>query len=163
MSILATEVLFTKDGKEYKFVNIQLEDWHKFITWVQYKPFRDAISAELPKIKQDEIYAKCQSGIITEKVKPEGLLEKEEQALKEEDLLEEDYVISLASTVVKEACLNLLGIKKLMNLSLAKTYDECINLSDEIILETSRDFLVLIGVLQSKKDEEVKENPTKPN
>ena len=163
MNILTTELVFTgKDGEEYKFVPLELTDLTKFVKWVQYKPFRDAIDAELPENLRDKIYDECSKGLTTEKVKPEHL---DEDDLKNKDqLIEEEFTISITSTVVTDNALTIIGLRKLMEISLQKNYTNWKDiLTDKIVSNQSNDFLILIGFMKPKSKEAESENPTNPN
>lgn len=164
MNILTTEVSFTgKDGKEYKFVPLDLVDMHKFVTWVKFKPLRDAIDADLPDDIRNEIKEQCIKGLVTEKVIPEELKDVDPEELTEDQLIEQEFEINFTSTIVQRIACSIPGLYKLMELSLEKNYTNYKDiLDDKIVSKNSKDFLILIGYMRPKKKEE-DENPTNPN
>lgn len=157
MNITQTELLFTgKDGEEYKFVPLELSDLEKFVRWVQYKPYRDAIAAQLPEHKCSAIYLECQRGIVHERVAPENV-----KNPAEEDLIGEEFGINFTSTAIVRQIGTIIGCRRLMELSLEKTYKNWKEiLNDEIVRDNQEEFLILTGYYSKNKKDE---NPQNPN
>lgn len=105
LELIGNDFTFTgADGNDYKLVPLSLTDWGDFVTWVKYKPYRDAIIAGFPDEEIEAIKRQCATGKVIEIVKGE----------------EKEFQINLASTVVRDALATLEGVGKLVELSFYK-------------------------------------------
>jgi hypothetical protein len=110
------------DGKDYTLSPLDMEQWGSFVSWVQWKSYRDALNAELPNEYCEEIKQECVSGLVEEIVPPDDWDTKEECP---EDLLEKrKFPISFTSTVVQRALESIDGIGKLVRISLSTKHPE---------------------------------------
>lgn len=106
-----------KDGKTYIVPNFTLEDYAKFVTWVQYKPFRDAQDADLPQDVIDSILEECKLGIVKEEVEKGQF---------------KYFPIHLGSSVVMTTLVTVPGILKLLEIGLRKIEGKDFNIRDII-------------------------------
>jgi hypothetical protein len=104
------------DNKNYKLSPLGLEEWGKFVSWVQYAPYREAVEAELPEKVQKTIYEDCKRGKVIEKVRPTDWPEDEE--CPDDKLIEEEFDIQITSSIVQDMALTVAGQAKLLRLSL---------------------------------------------
>ena len=95
-----------KDGKEYELTPLTFVDFAQFITWVKFKPYRDAVVADLPKDVKDDILEECKRGKVKE-------------TIEEDDgtIVEKEFDISLISTVVREQLVTTEGANKILEIS----------------------------------------------
>lgn len=138
--IFGKDFSFTgSDGKEYTLDKFTLEDYAKFVTWVQYKPYRDALIAELPEKVCNEILEECKLGLVKEEV------------AKDEFKL---FPIHLGSTVVTQCLTSVEGILKLMEIGLKKSYGPLFNIKDilngEMLDEIADGLLKANGLLKQQ-------------
>lgn len=110
LTILSEEHKFTgKDDNEYTLTPLTLRDLGKFVSWVKFKPYRDAIEAGIPEERLKVIYEDCKRGKVKEEVE-EGKFE--------------EFDIHLQSSVVLDAMQDIEGIIKLLELSLSKNHPD---------------------------------------
>lgn len=102
LDLIGSEFSFEgANGKTYKLVPLSLVEWGDFVTWVQYKPYRDAKIAGFPKYEVDAIKELCRSGLVKEIVDGE----------------EKEFPINIGSTCVRKALSTLEGVGKITELS----------------------------------------------
>jgi len=108
LTILKEEQTFTgKDGITYTLTPLNLRDLGKFVSWVQFKPYRDAIEADIPEDRLKEIYEDCKRGKVREEVS-KGVFE--------------EFDINIHSTIVSQAMQDIEGLIKLFEFSLQKKH-----------------------------------------
>lgn len=100
-----------KNGKEYTILPATLVHFGKYVNWLQYAPYRASINAELPKHKQDEIFAECSKGVTKVKLPPDDW--DEDKDCPEEKLIEKEVPLDLFSPVVSNSMYTLEGTLKL--------------------------------------------------
>ncbi|NIQ15942.1 MAG: hypothetical protein GTO02_16570 [Candidatus Dadabacteria bacterium] len=172
LKVFGKESKFTGiDGNIYELKPLSLKQYADFVSWVQYKPYRQALAADLPKDKCNEIFKECQRGKTKELVPPKEWLEENEEnaeAICPSELLEEqEFDLELTSTVVLGAMRSIDGIQKLFELSFSIANPD-IKLSDVIDLENFVDaqnvLLTENGfVSDSEKDLNESKNEEAPN
>lgn len=127
-----------------------------FVAWVQYKPYRNAVAADLPAKTCKEILRECQKGMVEEK-------------LGEDEF--KNYPISITSTVVNDSLTTTEGFYKFLQLSItiehpelsdASEFSKVIGTDGELIEELFKPMMILQGFL-SEKDEEESEKNEPPN
>jgi len=133
------------DGKEYTLHPLSLVEWGLFIKWVQFKPYREARAAELPKDMCDEIYEKCSTGKVKEETE-EGVFE--------------EFPITIGSTVVRESLFSLEGVGKFIELSLWTAHPELKYqpighiLDFKKVTEIQEDVMILNGLIDKEVEDE---------
>lgn len=98
-----------KDGNKYFLSPLSLIEWGQYVSWVQWKPYRDALVADLPSDAVEEIKAKCKTGKVTEETASGQFKE---------------FPINLGSTLVRESFNTYDGIGKLLQLSIGINHPE---------------------------------------
>jgi len=95
--------------KTYKLAPLSLRQWGQYIKWVQFKPYRDAVNADLPKAHCDKILSDCETGLVEELVDDENGGTKLEK-----------FPIHIGSSIVTNTFSNIDGIAELLYISLKK-------------------------------------------
>lgn len=108
LTILKEVQTFTgKDDNEYSLSPLTLRDLGKFVSWVKFKPYRDALNADLPQEKCEQIKEECKRGKVKEEVS-EGVWEQ--------------FDIHVQSSIVISEMSSIEGAIKLFELSLHKLH-----------------------------------------
>lgn len=149
LTILQEEQSFTgKDGKEYKLAPLTLRDLGKFVSWVKFKPYREAVEQDLPRKELDRIYEDCKRGKVKEEI-AEGEYE--------------EYDIHIQSSIVLSAMSSIEGAIKLFELSMQKHHPDVLfdEVCDEDTLTKIQDELLKLNF--GLEEEEPEKNLKDPN
>lgn len=152
------------DGKIYTLSQLTVEEFAKFTTWVQYKPYRDAVQAEFLKEDIEEIKVKCQEGKVVEKVLPDDWPKDKDST--DEDLIEKEFPLTFTSTVVQNEMFNYEGLCKVILLSIEIKHPEIKGkriaelFDNEQITEMHKVIWNLNDVDKQVENKEDGENPT---
>lgn len=151
-TIFGVQTFIGLDKKEYTITPLTIPQLARFVSWVQYKPYRDACSAELSEEICEKILEKCETGLVEEEYE-EGKFKK--------------FPISFASTGVTSALFTEEGSHKLAHLSICIEHPELkeINEFNKIIdknnfADLARKSLIANGVIvpAEEKEEEPEKN-----
>ena len=110
------------DGKIYTLSQLTVEEFAKFTTWVQYKPYRDAVEADFLKEDIEKIKVECQKGKVIEKVLPDDWPKDKEAT--DQDLIEKEFPLTFTSTVVQNEMFNYEALCKVILLSMEIKHPE---------------------------------------
>jgi len=158
------------DKKKYVLSPLSLKELGEFVIWVQYKPYRDALVANLPKPLVDELLKECKRGKVKELAPTKEWLEQasDDDVPIDEDLEEQEFAIGLESSVVREQMVSPEGLHKLFVLSLSVKHSEFLTkpINDIIDLpsfQRLQNILLVINGFAPEEDEEEDEEETEKN
>ena len=136
------------DDVEYSLTPLTLSLFGDFVTWVQYKPYRDALTADLPAKICKDLLKECQTGLVEEEIS---------------DNVFKKLPINLNSTVVNKQLQVTEGITKFLHLSLITNHPEFKDIeklntiiSDDVenLADIYKPLLRLNGLLDAEEKEE---------
>lgn len=140
------KVIVGKDEKTYKFTPPTIRELVKFVNWVKWKPYVEALEAGVPKEDLTDLKAKCEAGIVTE------LVNISENGI--EDVRE--YEINFGSSIVQKELFQLDGLCKILQLSLNVKHpgvDLFDVIEEEEINEIFEDICTEAGIIIKKSEQ----------
>lgn len=138
------------DKKEYTVSNLSVLELANYVSWVQYKPYRDALAADLSKDLCESILKECKTGLVEEEIE-KGKFEK--------------FPISLSSTVVTQAMVSDAGGFKLLHLGTVINHPELRDINEfnkildiKSVQENIKKALEQNGLVKEVTEEEQEKN-----